>query len=211
MNSTPLGFGEQAARVPGHICLFHDTYDELRAVVAGFLRPVLSERRQGIVLLGPPGVPRTLQRHLEVDLAVSLEEGIARGTVLLVESERDADAYLERVREAIDALNERGVELVRAFGRSVWNAVDFPLPEDHLWFESHLNTVVAGRRTIMICAYDVSELPGAALTYGGLETHPQIIYGGRLVESPRFLEPDRFLATRLLSLRWLTPETRRAP
>jgi len=206
MTSLALGFGAQAAPVPAHICLFHETYEELRALVAAFVVPALSDPTQGVVLLGPPGVPRQLARDLEVDAAVSLDPQLARGKVLLVDSERDPDAYLERVREALDALAARGFELVRAIGRSVWNATDFPLPEDHLWLESRFNAALAGRRAIMICGYDVSELPGAALTYGGLETHTHLIFGGRLAESSRYLEPDRFLTTRLLNLRWLTPE-----
>src|SRR5258707_6604656 len=88
---------------------------------------------------------------------------------------------------------------------------DSRLPGAHRWLESRLNEIVAPRRTVVICTYDISELPGAALTYGGLETHPHVIFAGRLSESPRFIPPEEFMAARLLELRWLAPDVPPAP
>ncbi len=206
--SAPFGSLDRDTPIPGHICLFHEGRAELRERVAAFVGPALSDPREGIALFGPPGAPEQLGRDLEEDLGVSLDDDALRRRVRLVGSERDADAYLERMREAFDDLISEGVEAVRAVARVVWNATDFPLPEDHLWLESRLNEMFAGRPVVMVCSYDVSELPGAALAYGGLETHPHVIFGDQLAECPRYLEPDRFLTERLLNLRWLTPEPR---
>ncbi len=209
MSTPPLGpLG--GTPLPGHICLFHEGYAELPDRVAALVHPALDDPREGIVLTGPPGVARRLRDDVERAVGVSLQDDAVGRRVLLVESERDPDAYLERIRRAIDELMAQGMDVVRAIGRVFWNAPDFPFPEDHLWLESRLTEVVVTRRAIVVCAYDVSELPGAALTYGGLEAHPHLMMDDRVHESPRFLQPDRFLTTRLLNLRWLAPEPRAA-
>ncbi|HEX9496132.1 MAG TPA: MEDS domain-containing protein [Candidatus Limnocylindria bacterium] len=210
MTDLPLGVTADALPVPGHICFFHDTYPELRAVLGAIAKPTLADAREGLVLLGAPGVAQRLLHDLDVDTD-GVGEALAGGRVLQVESDRDADEYLERIRGALDELIARGVETTRAIACVAWNAPDFPLPEDHLWLESRLNEILAPRRTVLICTYDISEMPGAALTYGGLETHPHVIFAGRLSESPRFIPPEEFMAARLLELRWLAPDVPPAP
>jgi hypothetical protein len=95
--------------------------------------------------------------------------------------------------------------VIRAVAPVAWDTPGFAPPEDFLWIESRLNEIVAERRTIMLCTYDLSELPDDALTYGGLETHPLYALGGELIENPSFIQPAWYMESRLLHLRWLTP------
>ena len=96
-------------------------------------------------------------------------------------------------------------EHVRGFARVTWGLKGFPLPEDHLWLESQVNERLAARPAILVCAYDLGLLPGTSLIHGGLETHAQILIGGRLQGSPAFVEPSRYVTDRLMRLPWLTP------
>jgi hypothetical protein len=205
MTTVPLGFCEREGPVPGHICLFHDTDAELRAAQLAFLRPAVDDLRQGILLLGPPGVGRHLLGVLESEVGRSLAGDVSSGRVALGVADRDGDQQLESYVTALDALIERGCEVIRAVAPVAWDAPGFAPPEDFLWIESRLNEIVAERRTIMLCTYDLGELPDDALTCGGLETHPLYALGGELVENPSFIEPARFMESRLLHLRWLTP------
>jgi hypothetical protein len=205
MTAVPIGSDDQEARVPSHLCLMHDSYTELRAWQRDFLGIALADPQQGVGLFGAPGVAAQLKRDLEIDLDRSLADEVRRGKLAIVESDPDADVYLERFRETLAGLSARGYVVTRALGRVAWNVPGFPAPEDHLWLESRLNAVVASGRTILVCAYDLTALPGSTLAYGGLETHPQIVLGGQLTDNPSFVEPDRYFADRLLRLPWLAP------
>jgi hypothetical protein len=205
MTTVPLGFGHQDARLPGHLCLIHDSYAELRLRQFDFLAVALADPQQGVGLFGAPGVAAQLRRDLEIDLDRSLDDDVRRGKVVVVESDPDPDVYLERFRETLDGLSARGYALSRSLGRVSWNVSGFPEPEDHLWLESRLDALIASSQAILVCAYDLSALPGCALAYGGVETHPQIVMGGQLTENPSFIEPPRYFTERLLRLPWLTP------
>jgi hypothetical protein len=57
----------------------------------------------------------------------------------------------------------------------------------------------------LFCAYDLTRMPGDALIYGGIETHPLIYLGGQLSANPQRVEPERYMTSRLLRLPWLQP------
>jgi hypothetical protein len=158
-----------------------------------------------MLLLGAPEVGPALLGALESDRGRSLADDIRKGRLVLIEADRDGDQQLESYRTALDALADRGYQIIRAVGRVAWDIPGFAPPEDFLWIESKLNEIVAERRTIMLCAYDLRELPVDALTYGGLETHPLYVRAGELVDSPLYVEPSEYVKSRLLRLRWLTP------
>jgi hypothetical protein len=205
MTTVPLGFGDRQGPLPGHICLFHETETELRAAQLAFLWFAVHDPRQGILLLGPPGAGRRLLSALESDLGRSLADEVTKGRLVVAEAAGDGDEQLERYMTALDSLSDRGYEVIRAFGRASWDTPGFAPPEDFLWIESKLNEIVALRRTIMLCAYDLGELPVDALVYGGLETHPLYVLGSELLDSPLYVEPAEYLKSRLLRLPWITP------
>ena len=206
MTVVPLGFGDQQVSVPSHPCLFHDSYAEFRARQRDFLAIALSDPRQGMALFGAPGIPAQLLRDLELDLRRSLADEVRMGRLVLVESDPDPDVYLERFRDNLAGLVSREYATVRAVGRCTWNAPGFPAPEDQLWLESRLDAVIQATPTILLCAYDLTELSAFAIAYGGLETHRQIVVAGRLTDNPSFVEPGRYFSDRLLRLPWLTPK-----
>jgi len=205
MNTVPLGFGDQVASIPSHLCLFHNSDAELQVRERDFLQIALADPQQGAALFGAPGVAAQLQRNLEVALDRSLEDEVRRGRLVLIESDPDPDAYLERFRDSLEGLHARGYLMTRGFGRATWDLPGFPAREDHLWLESQLNALIEESQTILLCAYDVTTLPEAALAYGGLETHPRIVLGGRLIDNPSFVDASRYFADRLLRLPWLAP------
>jgi len=201
----PPSLGDLDVPVPSHICLYHHGYADLRRQYRDFLLPAALDEREGIALIGPPGTPQQLLSDLETDIGAALRNARASGRVVLVESERDADAFLNRMREAFDAMLARGVGVVRAAARPMWDAPGFPAPEDHLWLEAQLTLALAARRVVCLCAYDLAEMPDEAITFGGLEAHRDTLFLGQLAHSRRFIDADRYMSERLLRLPWLTP------
>jgi DNA-binding CsgD family transcriptional regulator len=200
MNTTPLGIADQEISVPAHIGLFYDAEPDLRRVQLKFLQPAIDDPRQGIVLFGPPGVARTMLRHLEADLGRSLKDELASGRILIAQTDSDPDQLLENIREAIAAVAAKGHGIVRFFADVKWGAPGFPLPEDALWVESRVNDLLANTGALVVCAYDVSRLPDKALILGGLQTHPIMVIGDWLSENPNYLEPADYLRTFLLQM-----------
>ena len=196
-----LGIGDEVVGVPAHIGLFYDAEPERRQRRLEFLRPAIEDRRQGIMLLAPPGIADSALRQLEADLGGSLKDDVRRGRVVVAHYDKDPDLLLENIRGALDTLAAAGHDVVRLFAQVAWGAEGFPFPEDHLWAESRLNDVLAGTSVICACAYDVSELPDRALISGGLETHPSVVIGGRLTESPNYLTPPEYMRSFLRNAR----------
>jgi hypothetical protein len=200
MNRAGLGIGGDVVAIPAHIGLFYDGASERRRARLEFLRPAIEDRRQGIMLLAPSSIAQSARRDLEADLGGSLDSDVRSGRVRVVHYSNDPDLFLENIRGALTALAAKGLDAIRVFAQVAWGAPGFPVPEDHLWAESRINYLLAGRQVIFVCAYDVSQLPGLALVNGGLETHPSVVIGGRLSDSPSYLEPPEYMRSLMLSL-----------
>jgi DNA-binding CsgD family transcriptional regulator len=200
MTTTPLGIGDQDVALPAHLGLFYDAEPDLRRVQLKFLRPAIDDPRQGIVLFGPPGVATAMLRHLEADLGRSLDDEVANGRILIAQTDSDPDQLLENIREALAAVAAKGHAIIRFFADVKWGAPGFPLPEDALWVESRVNDILADTGALVVCAYDVSQLPDKALILGGLQTHPIMVIGDWLSENPNYLAPADYLRAFLLQL-----------
>ncbi|MEA2661024.1 MAG: hypothetical protein QOH08_596 [Chloroflexota bacterium] len=200
----PIGFEGRSVQLPGHICLFYKSEDELRRRQAAFLRFAVDGKREGIVLMGGTGIAETLYRYLEVDLGVDLSTRRDAGMIALAHGDVDVDEQLENVIRPIEAMIEGGAKLVRLVGRVQWGGPDYAASEDVVWYESKLNDRIAGLPVVLVCAYDIFELPGEALILGGLHSHPQLLCGtfsdrNTLVESTK-----RHLQLRMAEFPWLT-------
>ena len=200
MNTTSLGIGDQDVQVPSHLGLFYDAEPDLRRVQLQFLRPAIDDPSQGIVLFGPPGVAENLLGHLEADLGHSLDSEVRSGRILVAHTDRDPDQLLENIRDALATLAARGHGIIRFFADVKWGAPGFPLPEDALWVESRVNDMLADSGAVVVCAYDVSQLPDKALILGGLQTHPIMVIGDWLAENPNYLAPTEYMRAFLLQM-----------
>jgi hypothetical protein len=190
----PLGIGDQDVELPAHVCVFYDSDVEHRRLALRILGPAAADASQGLFLFGPPGVAETMLRDLEIDLGRSLAVEARTGRLALGTTERDPDELLENIRDGLAGLASRGYDVIRAVARvGSWGAPGFPLPEDHLWAESRVNDLLLGTQALLVCAYDLAELPDRALVRGGMETHPHVVLGDQLLESPGYLAPPDYL------------------
>jgi DNA-binding NarL/FixJ family response regulator len=200
MTTTPLGIGDQDVPVPSHLGLFYDAEPDLRRVQLEFLRPAIDDPSQGIVLFGPPGAARGMLANLAADLGRSLDDEVERGRIVIGQTDSDADQLLENIRDALAALAARGHQLIRFFADVKWGAPGFPLPDDALWVESRVNDILAETGAIVVCAYDVSQLPDKALIMGALQTHPIMVIGDWVAQNPNYLAPAEYMRAFLLQL-----------
>lgn len=195
-----LGIGEVQLPVPSHVCLFHEGEADLRATQLAYLRPAIDDPRQAVLLVGPSGIAQRQLAYLEADLGRSLSGLVVANRLVLAQGDRDPDTQLENLLGPLEQLVAAGYDAVRVLGPVAWSVPGYPPPEDFLWYESRITPLVTEWPVVVLCAYDVTQLPGQALAYGGLESHPLTFMSGRLSESPIFVPPERFVAARLVPL-----------
>jgi hypothetical protein len=199
-----LGIDGRTVAVPSHLCMFDRGDEELRRRQAAFLRPAIHSEREGIVLMGPIGVAERLYRHLEADFGAELSERREAGLIALAAGDADADQQLENVLRPIETMLARGATVVRVLGRTRWGGPDWPLPEDFVWYESRLNDAIAELPAVIVCAYDVFEMPGPGLILAGLQCHPSIVADVLDEHNGLFESHVRNLQTRMVNFPWLT-------
>ena len=207
MTTTPLGIVDQDVQVPGHLGLFYDAEPDLRRVLLEFARPALDDPDQGIILFGPPGVAQRMLDDLAADLGRTLTSELESGRILIAQTDPDPDQLLENIRVALETMAARDRTVIRFFGDVKWGAAGFPLPEDALWVESRVNDMLAETKAVVVCAYDVSRLPDKALIMGGLQTHPIMVIGDWVMESPNYLAPADYMRAFVLQMRSGEPAT----
>lgn len=199
MKTCDLGIDDTVVRIPAHIGLFYNAELELRQLRLQFLRPAVEDRHQGIMLLTLPGLARGALQDLETDMGVSLETEVRNGRVLSAHFGSDADLMLEKVRDAREALAARGQSVIRIFAQVALGDPGFPPTEDYFWAESRVNIRLTETQ-VVLCAYDLSQLPDPALIHGALETHPSVVIGGRFTESPAYLAPADYMRSLLFDI-----------
>jgi hypothetical protein len=200
-----LGFGGQRVVIPGHIGLFYSGSDDL-GVLFDFLRVALARPDEAVVVFGPQGAPSKFLKAFEKNLGRSLGSEVADRKLVLFEGDTDPDAQLAKLMSAVTTLIEKGAAVVRVLALVAWDAPRFPAPEDFLWLESRLDAALATLPVALICAYDVTSMPGPGLIYAGIESHKLVAIGGKVARNALAVAPEAYLADRLLSLPWLARE-----
>jgi hypothetical protein len=202
MTDIDLGFGDQRVSIPAHVGLFYSGAEDLGEQFA-FLRAALERPREAVVLFGPQGAPARFLKAFERNVGRDLRPEVAAGRFVVFEGDRDPDAQLTRVVRTITKLAEDGAALVRVLAIVAWDAPRWPAPEDFLWIESRLGAASSALPAAIICAYDVTSMPGPALIYAGIESHRLVSIGGKVATNPLAVEPEAYLTDRLLRLPWL--------
>jgi hypothetical protein len=200
-----LGFGGQRVVVPAHIGLFYSGSDDLGEPF-DFLRVALARPNESVVVFGPQGAPSKFLKAFEENLGRNLGSEVADRKLVLFEGDNDPDAQLAKLMRVITTLVEKGAAVVRVLALVAWDAPRFPAPEDFLWLESRLDAALATLPVALICAYDVSSMPGPALIYAGIESHKLVSIGGKVAPNALAVPAEAYIADRLLRLPWLSRE-----
>jgi len=97
----------------------------------------------------------------------------------------------ERLKDAVD----RGMPTVRVLGNLCLGrgTPGWPSDREILRLEAQVTSAVERLPSIVVCAYDVTTLPGPMLLKGGLECHPLTFRRDCLRHNEHHVSPERFL------------------
>jgi len=198
-----LGSSRKRAPVPAHVGHFYSGPDDVADQVA-FASSAIADPARALLLFGPRGVAEVLLRELESHVGRQLATERRKGQIVLAHGDADPDQQLQTVLGAVRDLLSKGFEQIHVLARVGWDIPDWPPPEDLLWLESRFTDAISPYPVVLFCAYDLTWMPGDALIYGGIETHPFIYLGGQLSANPQWVETETYVNSRLSRLPWLT-------
>ena len=188
----PLGLGNELAARGDHIAYFWEAEREFEAT-AGFVATgaLLGE---ACVLLGHDAANERVLAGLErrgLSVSALTEEG--RLEVASVRS--SADALLFDVDQRIKNAVHRGVPAVRVLGNLNWGrgTTGWPSDREILRLEALVTVAVERLPSIVVCVYDVTNLPGPMLIKGGLECHALTFRRDCLHHNEHLVPPAQFL------------------
>ena len=188
----PLGLGGELAALGDHIAYFCESERELDAIT-GFLAAGVA-LGDACVLVGHAGANERLLASLE-------RRGLSVGALtqerqLQVASVRSsADGLLAELDQRIKDAVHRGLPAVRILGTLGWGrgTPDWPSDGEILRLEAQVTAAAERLPSIVVCAYDVTALPGPMLLKGGFECHPLTFRRDCLRHNEIHVPPPRFL------------------
>lgn len=188
----PLGLGSELAAPGDHIAYFWESEREFDAT-AGFLATGVS-LGEACVLIGHDAANERLLASLArrgLDVPTLMQE--SRLQVASVRS--SADTLLRQLDEGIKEAVDHGVPAVRMLGNLWWGrgAPGWPSDREILRLEAQMTSAVERLPGIVVCAYDVTSLPGSLLLKGGFECHPLTFRRDCLRPNDHHVPPERFL------------------
>ncbi|MEV6844430.1 MEDS domain-containing protein [Actinoplanes sp. NPDC051411] len=179
------GLPDPGLRPGDHACALITGPAELQATVQAFIGAGLRAGDKCLCLLdhGSPTDDDTAPCQLEV--------------------RRSTDVYLSsgafRPAEVIDYLDQTldsavnspdGYDRVRAAGDMGW-AVSHPAGTDRLFdYEAEVNHLAPRYPQMLLCLYDLARF-GTDVLPELLRTHPKVLVGGVLLDSPQYMRPPR--------------------
>jgi hypothetical protein len=188
----PLGLGSELAALGDHIGYFWESEREFDAT-AGFLATGVS-LGEACVLIGHDAANERLLTSLERrGLSV---RALMHDRQLQVASVRSsADGLLLELDDRIKEAVHRGMPAVRLLGNLNWGrgTPGWPSDREILRLEAQVTSAAERLPSIVVCAYDVSNLPGPMLLKGGLECHPLTFRRDCLRHNEHHVPPERFL------------------
>lgn len=196
---------DRAVYIPSgqnHVCAFSNTMDEEYRVLGAFYKDGFDRGEKATHIVANEN-RREYLKHL-AESGINVEEMMAAGqlevlpwTDMYVRDHRfDQDAMLGSVEELIQSGAHAGYARTNLVGHHMdWLFGDKPAVNNLVEYEARLNFLLSKYDSPVICNYDLSKF-GASVAIDIMRTHPVVIIGGLLRESPFFVAPDQFLRER---------------
>jgi DcmR-like sensory protein/putative zinc finger protein len=187
----PLGLGESAVAPGDHVAYFWESEREFQAAV-GFLAAGV-EQQEICILLGHDEANQFVTaefKRASIDVAALRR----KGRLHLVSGKRSGEALLDEIGDRVKTAVHRGEPLVRILGNLGWGRPDWPTERDLLCLEARVTDAIRNFPTVVMCAYDVRNVPERDLLLGGLECHPLMFRRGDLQTNAHYVPAEPFLA-----------------
>jgi len=188
----PLGLGGELAAVGDHIGYFWESEREFDAT-AGFLATGVS-LGEACVLIGHDTANDRLLESLE-RLGLNVRALMDEHQLQIASVRSSADGLLLEVDSRIKEAVHRGMPTVRLLGNLNWGrgTVGWPSDLEILRLEAQVTSAAERLPSIVVCTYDVTNLPGPMLVKGGLECHPLTFRRDCLRHNEHHVPSERFL------------------
>ena len=188
----PLGLGGELAAVGDHIGYFWESELEFDAT-AGFLATGVS-LGEACVLIGHDTANDRLLGSLE-RLGLNVRALMDEHQLQIASVRSSADGLLLEVDSRIKEAVHRGMPTVRLLGNLNWGrgTVGWPSDLEILRLEAQVTSAAERLPSIVVCTYDVTNLPGPMLVKGGLECHPLTFRRDCLRHNEHHVPSERFL------------------
>ena len=188
----PLGLGGELAALGDHIAYFWESEREFDAI-AGFLAAGVS-LGEACVLIGHDTANERLMASLE-RRGLSVRALVQDRQVQLASVHSSADALLLELDGRIKDAVHRGMPAVRILGTLGWGrgTPGWPSDREILRLEAQVASAAERLPSIVVCTYDVTNLPGPMLLKGGLECHPLTFRRDCLRHNEHHVPAERFL------------------
>jgi DcmR-like sensory protein len=165
-----LGLGSELVALGDHIAYFWESAREFEAT-AGFLAAGAS-LGEACVLVAHDAAHERLPARLErrgLSVRMLMQERLLQGG-----SVSSADGLLLEVDERIKDAIHRGMPVVQILGNLNWGkgTPGWPSDREILPLEAQVTSAEERLPRAVVCAYDVTSLPGPLLLKEGLECHP---------------------------------------
>jgi hypothetical protein len=187
-----LGIRDEKLSLGDHVAYFWET-EEAFAEGVSFLEIGLRGEDHGVIFGYEEanekvcGVLRW--RGLEVDAL------IAAGRLEVLCGEAECDLMLANIGSTFAAALERGAKLIRLLGNIGWGHAGWPNEADILAFEAKVTGAAKAFPSVIVCMYDVKNLPGSIIVHGAYETHPLTFCRNVLRENPYYVEFNEFISS----------------
>jgi DcmR-like sensory protein/putative zinc finger protein len=192
VRDVPLGLGSELVARGDHIAYFWESEREFEAT-AGFLAAGAS-LGEACVLVGHDAANERVLAGLE-GRGLSVRALTQEGQLQVAAVSSSADGLLLEVDERIKAAVDRGMPAVRVLGNLNWGrgTPGWPSDREILRLEAQVTRAVERLPGIVVCVYDVTNLPGPMLMKGGLECHALTFRRDCLRHNEHHVPPERFL------------------
>ena len=191
----PLGVPDLSIESGDHICALYRGVAERDEILLPYVRAGLESGDKCLAV-----VDATEPEHLLDGLRQGIDvDGCLAGEQLDVMS--SGDAYLRTGSFASEemlgfwddyvgaALHGGRFSFIRIAGEAAWALRDQHTTDELIRYESDLNRFTGRYPQALLCLYDLSRFDGGILV-DLLRTHPKLLLGGLVLDSPHYLPPD---------------------
>jgi len=167
---------------PGaHVCGFFHDEGRRAEILDTFIAEALQSGDKCYCLLERPHP--AAPAHPAAEYLTTVDTYLAGGRF-------SAEAMLARLERFVTrALHDEGYPGVRAVGEMSWAAGGFPGTEEVGVYELEVNGFAPRHPQVLLCLYDLSRFPAAAIDQV-LGTHPWILVAGVVLPNPYFLRSE---------------------
>ena len=184
---------------PGdHACLFYETEEEKRNIIAPFLCRGLKQGEKVICIVNGDNAEPILD-HLRAE-GINVKAYSEQGQLSIL---KESDAYTRKgffnpeqmiafLQEEAERALKKGYSALRITSEMTWVLRGPPGPEKLIEYEAKLSGFFPGSRCLAICRYDCRRFDASTLL-DVLCTHPIAIISTEVYENCFYIPPDELL------------------